>query len=394
MKLNLKILGLAIIFIFAMSLATIAKAQEDTTDTAVDSASDATLSEEDITADLNTDQVEELLNESEAITTDEPEILEGVEAEEPTEVPSSFGLWWRGIKETVSLITAIDPVKKAEKQLRFAEERIKIANLIAEKSDDPATQEKAAKIIEKANNFLEKIDARKEKILENMDERGQKLFENIARHRLNKEKVLEKLEDKLPIEALDKFQKMREQVRNQEEKFMEKIEANPNIPAEVKEKLIEKREAVKEKAEARLQIREENKELLQKALSGDEAAKLELQNQQQERITERKETLQKAQKLKQGLIEAFKTGDEATREQAAEELKNIKVQGAKIIQNLIQKRENVLEKTREIKSDLRQDAKEGDAGALIKLKAVNQAEKARLENRVEARPLTSEVSTE
>ena len=73
--------------------------------------------------------------------------LEGITIQEPTKAPSRFGLFFRGIKEQVSLITTINPVKKAEKQLQFAEERMKIAEKIIASSDNAASQEKAAKMI-------------------------------------------------------------------------------------------------------------------------------------------------------------------------------------------------------------------------------------------------------
>src|SRR3989338_5543746 len=65
------------------------------------------------------DQTQALLEQS-ANLTDEPQALEGVSVAEPTAIPSNFGLWWRGLREQVSLALTFDPVKKTEKSLLFA----------------------------------------------------------------------------------------------------------------------------------------------------------------------------------------------------------------------------------------------------------------------------------
>ena len=66
-------------------------------------------------------------NEINNLLTDTQEVLNGVSVSEQTNVPSGLGLWFRDWREKISLTLTFNPVKKAEKQLLFAEERIKIA---------------------------------------------------------------------------------------------------------------------------------------------------------------------------------------------------------------------------------------------------------------------------
>ena len=51
---------------------------------------------------------------------------EDVDVEQVDEIPTGLGLWWRGVKERVAVTFTFDPVEKAEKELRFAEERRQI----------------------------------------------------------------------------------------------------------------------------------------------------------------------------------------------------------------------------------------------------------------------------
>ena len=88
--------------------------------------------------------------------------LIGVTVDEITKMPTTWGLWWTSVKEKVSEVVTLDPVRKAEKQLQFAEQRMKYAEYIAENTTDPKKQAWAEKMVEKANKFMEKVEAKKE----------------------------------------------------------------------------------------------------------------------------------------------------------------------------------------------------------------------------------------
>jgi len=91
------------------------------------------------------------------------EALEGVVVTQVDKAPSSFGLFWLGLKERVSIALTLDPVKKAEKQVEFAEQRMKIAEKIAEKTDDPEVQAKVQKMVDRAQELLAKVEEKKDK---------------------------------------------------------------------------------------------------------------------------------------------------------------------------------------------------------------------------------------
>jgi len=282
--------------------------------------------------------------DAQVVTSDELEDLDGVETVEPTNMPTSFGLWWQGVKETISLAVTRDPVKKAEMQLKFAEERVKLANYIAENSSDPVVQEKAAKIVAKADALMQKIEAKSGDFLANLDERKQKLLANTARHELNKEKVLNRLEDKSSLENLPELEKIKATIQEKTNIFLEKIASNENIPAEVKARITARKEAIAERQTERAEMRAENKELLDKALAGDESAKAELQAQREEQAKKREEIRNEFKEKTQELINKVQTGTVQGPAQALKELRKLhelRSQAVEAINNQMQGRNRV-----------------------------------------------------
>ena len=126
-----------------------------------------------------------------------------MEIEEPTKVPSGFGLWWQGLKEQVSIAMTFNPVKKAEKQLQFAEERMRLAELMAQKSEDQKVQARIHRVIGEAQKMMEKVEARRERLLEQKDGQAQRLLRNLATHEIRREAVMDKIEEKLPEGAVE-----------------------------------------------------------------------------------------------------------------------------------------------------------------------------------------------
>ncbi|PIR43048.1 hypothetical protein COV24_04685, partial [candidate division WWE3 bacterium CG10_big_fil_rev_8_21_14_0_10_32_10] len=188
----------AVSFVSAQSTDDANTENESVDSTDVDAALDEVVDED----------VAEVLDEVE----NEEDELEGVEVQEPTSVPSGFGLFLRDWRERISLVLTLDPVKKAEKQLLYAEERIKIAEKISEESNNPRAQEKAQKMIEQANKHIEKIEERKEKWSEKVGEDAERLRKNLATHHLRRDKALERIEERVPEEAREKFEELREKM--------------------------------------------------------------------------------------------------------------------------------------------------------------------------------------
>lgn len=181
--------------------------------------------------------------------------LEGVTINTSAKAPGAFGLWWRGIRERVSLAFTADPVKKAEKELQFAEERIQIAQKIAADSSNPDAQARAEAVISRANEFMTNIQAKKDELLKNPDERATRLLKNIAIHTENSQTVLDRIEKSLPEDKQAKFAELRQKVEDNGQQFL-KVLDNANLPAAAKEHL----QQVKQRIEAVRQVQKDFRE--------------------------------------------------------------------------------------------------------------------------------------
>jgi hypothetical protein len=235
-------------------------AQGETGDTVVDIETDAE-KQEDVGLEIDEELEIELGDEE----------LDGIEIEEVTKTPSGFGLWWRGVREQLSLVTTLDPVKKAEKHLKFAEERMQIAERLVASSDDPKVQERAQKAIERANKFIEKVEKRKDKFLDKVDDRKQRLLKNIATHQIRKEKVLDRIEEKIPEERFEQFGALRDRAEQGSRRLLNAID-NENIPDKVREHLMGIKERIETHRNINTEHREKKRELMKAAKDGDEEA--------------------------------------------------------------------------------------------------------------------------
>ncbi|MBU2539930.1 hypothetical protein KJ786_02115 [Patescibacteria group bacterium] len=291
-----------------------------------------------------TSEADQALAES-ADLSDEPEVLESVTIEEPKSIPSNFGLWWRNLKEQISLVITFNPVKKAEKQLKFAEERIKLAEYTLQNSTGPKIQEKAQKMVEKANEYIQKVEEKKNELAQSSDLKAKTILKDVAKHYLNTERVFEKIEDKLPPEKLEQFQQIRERIEERQGSVLEEIKNNFNVSQEIKDKVIEVGNKIKEKLQIREEFRAEQKDILDEIKAGNQEAKNEFQQLRQEKEQKTEELRQQYKEEKTEIIDKVKSGDET----AVKELKelNQKQQG-----KLQEVRQEVTEKAKEIKQEV------------------------------------------
>lgn len=287
----------------------VVQAHEADDDVAIDLNSEdvveATLTLENTVLD---EETEEVLEDSDEVL-DEIEELEDLDIEEPTKIPSSFGFWWRNVREQISLAVTRDDVKKAEKQVRFAEERSKLAVYIVENSTDEKVQEKAQQMLEKADQYIQKVEERKEKFLEKADARVEKLLNNIAKHHVNKERVFDKFEDKLSPEKLEEFQEFRDKIEERHEKFLGDLENNPKVSEKVRAQVLKASIQVKEKRELREQVREDQKNLLEQIKQGNEEAKILFQESRLERNEKVRELQESFKAERAEILEQVKSGD-------------------------------------------------------------------------------------
>lgn len=244
-------------------------------------------------------QTEEVAVDASVAADDSAVGLEGIEIVDPAEKPSGFGLLFRDIRERVSLVLTFDAVEKAEKQVKFAEERLKIAEKIAAESSDPAAQARALKVVERAERFLNNVAERSEAWAEKRDDRVNRLMKNIATHQANRWTVIEKLEEEFgEAPRLDRLREKAEAGQG----LLNAID-NENIPPEVREHLQNVKARIDASAKIKMELKERKQDLLDRAKSGDASVKEELKKLQEER----KEKLE-------GVRENFKLKQEQSRE--------------------------------------------------------------------------------
>lgn len=280
-----------------------------------------------------------------AVAVPEADALEGIEVKTSEKVPSGLGLWWRGMRERVAVATTFNPVKKAEKQLKFAEERLQIAKTIAEKSDDPKVQEKAEKMVARANVFMQRVEERKDKWMEKKDERSERLLKNIATHELRREKIMDRLEEKLPEDKLEKIREHRAKALEQGERLLNAIN-NENAPDKVRQHLQNVKIRIETRSAEVKEFRVKAAELKAKAEAGDVNAKTELKNLREER----KENVQERQENRKDAFEQKKSNRQDKAEAGD-------ARAAKKLETL----NNIQDKAQEFKverKEIKQEAKE------------------------------------
>jgi len=291
------------------------------------------------------------------------EELEGMKIEEPKEVPSGFGLWWKGLKEQVSIGLTFNPVKKAEKQLQFAEERMRLAELMAQKSEDQKVQARIHRVIGQAQKMMEKVEARRERLLEQKNEEGQRLLRNIATHQIRREAVMDRIEEKLPEGAVEKFDELREKAAAQERRLLNAIN-NENAPAETREHLQAVKDRIEAHAEEVKQYRERRAELMQEFKAGDETVKEQAKEQIKELRQDRVEMLgdRREERLenKQGLKQEIK--------QEKLENKLEKIKNGEAVKPLPVNKPGAVIKLKALKQELKNEFKEESAGIKKEIK--------------------------
>ncbi|MBU0577205.1 hypothetical protein KJ742_05465 [Patescibacteria group bacterium] len=145
---------------------------------------------------------------------------------------SGFGLWWSGVKETVGLTFTFGAEKKAQKRLQYAEENLQMAAGLAG-SDDPETQDKIEKLVGRAQKHMNKIENTQDKWFDENSEGSQELVGNIVRHNLNRELVMDGLEETAPEGRRERVREMRQDGREGGERLMNGL-ADENVPEDVR----------------------------------------------------------------------------------------------------------------------------------------------------------------
>ncbi|MFH1968419.1 MAG: DUF5667 domain-containing protein [bacterium] len=179
---------------------------------------------------------------------------EDLEVSDPTLLPDNpfyfLKEWRRGIQS----FFAFGQLKKAELQQQFASERLlEIQKLVEEGKLDSKILEKAT---EKYERTMDKIKERADKIKENATENEEvsKFLEKFTNQQVLHEKILQRLEEKVPDDVLEKIRQAREQHLKRFGEVMQKLEAN--------------QERITERIQNALQNRQGNSEILDEIIKG------------------------------------------------------------------------------------------------------------------------------
>ncbi len=232
------------------------------------------LSQEESATDVNEDVALDEEVESEDLDTKEPKLL-------PDNPLYFLKNWGRKIR----LFFAFSPIAKAELRERFTNEKLMELQKLSRKTI-------RAEIIEEAiENYQQELDEMKEavdKIKKKAEENPEveKFLNKFIQHQVLHNRILEKLENQVPIEAFEKIKQAREEHLEKFKDVMLKLEDTDKLPERLETNL-EKVEGSKYKNFKNLEI------LLELAEKVPEQAKEAIQKAQENSLKRLKGDLEK-----------------------------------------------------------------------------------------------------
>ena len=277
---------------------------------------------------------------------------EGITVEQPTKASSAFGTFWRGIKENVTLAFTFDPNKKAETAMKFADERLLIAQKDLESTDEKA-KGRAQQNMERANTLMKKVQTSQEEALKNPNKDTERLLKNRAAQAEKQQQMFDEIETKAGTENIDKVLDVRAQITEQTQRLDTAIN-NDKIPEDVRAHLKDVKARIEEHA-TEIKDRVEQFQLLKEAVrNGDTSAQVKLE----ELKTQRFEEVKKEIDTHQGEIQKFQ--DKMTELKASAEKGDKKaVEMMKQIQDLPNLKNQMEDIGRQMKNRGQQEDEQG-----------------------------------
>ncbi len=249
---------------------------------------------------------------------------DGISIEQPTKAPSIFGSFWRGLTENVSLTLTFDPNKKAEKALKFSEERMLIAEKALE-SSDPKVRATAEDNLNRAQDLVKTAQTSQDQALQKPTEETTRLLKNSASAVDRQQQIFDRIEQKSNGENLDTILEARKNITD-ESKGLDSAIDNEKIPQDVRDHLKEVKTRIEQHA-ADIQTRAaEAKQLFEAAANGDESANTKLEQFKSDRLQEVKKASEEHQadfEKFQAKLSDLKTSAEKGDKKATEMLKQI-----------------------------------------------------------------------
>jgi len=266
----------------------------------------------------------------EAVALDEDVQPQDLGVSEPKILPDNpfyfLKNWARGIQDLVT----INPVKKAELRMKFANEKLMEAKKIVQKTQDPEIIKKATENyqqeVERVKNQIEKI---KEKAKENPQ--VESFLDKFIRQQILHQKLLQKLETQVPPEALEKIKEAREEHLEKFKDVMLKLEDREEKITEKLDKILEEQKGSQFKEFKNLEV---------------------LKNLEEKVPEEAKEAIRKAEenalKRLQGDLEKISPENQEKFEEYLDKIGGVKEKQMEILENLKEKLEEAPEIQRKI----------------------------------------------
>lgn len=125
------------------------------------------------------------------------EITEDQSAAEGIKLPTRLGEFLRSFRERIATAFTFNAVKKADKQILYAEERINIAEQILENSDSEQAQVMAQKMVNRSQTLIERAQKKKERWNTKVEAKQKRIAERIERQEQRRQEVMNKIKNRL-----------------------------------------------------------------------------------------------------------------------------------------------------------------------------------------------------
>lgn len=182
--------------------------------------------------------------ESEEVKIDTEIEAEDLGVKEARVLPGSFFYGFKNFFREAQETFTRDPVKKAEAQLRHANEKMVEVKQLMEKDNSEKSAEIAAGVISGINKNFERIVQQSDKLKQAKakdSQRVEKFLDKIADQSLKQQVVLQRLQERVPEKVFAKIEQSRQEHLEKFGQVMTKVSENPEELAQRLPRIIENR---------------------------------------------------------------------------------------------------------------------------------------------------------
>lgn len=284
----------------------------------------------------------------EAISLDENVKAEDLGIKEPKVLPNNPLYFFKNLARNVQAALTFNPIKKAEIQLKFANEKIIEAKKMAETTKTPGVVEKAIENYqENVNAVKNEVDKIKQTTTQNQE--VGKFLDKFIKQQILQEKILEKLENQVSTTTAEKIVEAREQHLEKFGEVMQKLEEKNNI-SERLEKNLREMEGSQFKEFKNLEILKNLEEKV------PEVAKEAIQKAQENTLTRLKENLEQMPTQTQEQFKSYLETISGEKEKQLQIMESLKIRlketattpaNTKLMEKVEEGKTNILKKIEE-----------------------------------------------